>query len=197
MYKVSPSLLDSYRSVLGLTQFEKSPDELIEQIKGVKFTSHAMQFGTDVHEFIEKGESDKLFEEEKQQLIDFSNIFKFAVKEYKVRSQLTDEITLSLIADALTGNIGHEFKTSKNWYGPDYYTDSYQPRIYAHVYDLDCVVFHHFQYTSLEKRPVTFKYRSFMFYPYEGMDQDIINLAESFISWCISVGVDNYLKFNK
>lgn len=191
-YKVSPTLLDSYRSVRGQTKWEKSPGELINQIKGAFIPTEAMRFGTAIHKYIEDGESSELMKEEKQQLYPAYMRFEDAAKEQKIRSPLTDKIVVSMIADAVEGRVGHEFKTGASWYGVDTYTDSAQWKLYALSYDLDEVVYHHFQYGK--KRPVTFKYRTFNFYPYVGMRDEMIQLSEDFIDWAIKVGVDGHLK---
>lgn len=190
LYKVSPTLLDSFRSVQGKTCWQKEPEELIKQVKGIYEPSAAMIRGGSIHKYLETMDSD-LMEEEKIQLKDFAMQFIGASKELRLRVRLNNEIVMSVVIDALLGNIVHEYKTGGRFYGVDTFDNSLQWRMYLLAVDSPKVVYHHFEYT--DNRPMRFTYRTFCFYPYQDMKADIERCSYEFIDWCKTNNLEKFI----
>lgn len=190
MYKIKPSLLDSYR-IFKLEIFDKSLEDMIKQIKGEDEPSDAMSFGSEVHKYFELGECD-LQPEEINQLQIISSKIPQGINELKFRQEYNG-ILFSVVIDRIAGNEVHEFKTSKSFKGVDFYSESLQWQIYSMLTNCDKFTYHVLTYNDV--RPYKIKYHEpFSFYPYVGMTKNIFDWVYEFIDFCEYHNLIEYIK---
>jgi len=191
-------MVDDFR-IYQAGLFEKDPADLIASIKGERKPTYAMNIGTLIHAYFEKGtkeiDGDKLKPEEIAQLdLVKTQIGDAWIHELFFRELLTEDILISAKVDQVAGIIGSEIKTGGRFYGVDFYADSVQWKIYSEMLGLQRFDYFHIQYN--QKRPYTFKLSSFSFYRYPGMREEITRICQDFITWVDSNGLIKYLEFN-
>ena len=199
MYKVSPSLLDSF-DIVQKGIFDKPVEDLIASIKREFVPGPAMEFGTAVHEFIETGDMNLLHPNTAMQLIPFYEKHKGTAKEVKIRPEIFPGIKISMMADELHGVHIGEFKTGSRFYGHAFYDRSPQWKFYLMGFEARRMVYYHFLYRkpSVSAFPVKFPvlftgFKCFDYYPYKGMEQEMKNLCIEFIEFCKVHNLEQYI----
>jgi len=193
MYKVTPSLLDKFRTTrAGL--FDKPIEELISYIKGEFIPSPEMEFGTSIHRYFETGNEALLHEKEIEQLRPFYKIHSSFPKEIANKIELLPGIIVSSKADELIGHILHEFKTGQRFWGVNMYDSSIQWKVYCLLFESPKIVYHHFAYYKpIYQKWANFSYRRFSFYAYVSMERDIKDIIDDFIEFVKVQGLEKYI----
>jgi hypothetical protein len=190
MYKIKPTLIDSYR-VYKYEIFEKSLEDILKQIRGEYEPKEAMQLGTEIHRYFETGTAD-LMPEELQQLEGISAQIQPGINEVSILHTI-EGITFDIRVDRLSGLLLHEFKTGSHFHGVDFYDSSIQWKVYLLATGAEEMVYHIITYNSV--RPYKFKYHTpFSFYPYKNMEKEVMELAYEFIDFCRNHNVENYIR---
>jgi hypothetical protein len=189
MYKIKPSVLDSYR-IYKYEIFEKSLDDILKTIKGEYEPSSEMNLGSEIHKFFETGEAD-LMPEEIAQLQVFDATIPKGINELKFQQEI-DGILFSVVIDRIRGNEVIEFKTGSSFHGVEFYNDSVQWKIYLLCSECDKATYYNITYNKV--RPYQFKlHYPFSFYRYKTMQDEIIQLSHEFIEFCKLHDVENYI----
>jgi len=191
MYKIKPSLLDDF-GVYKSGKFEKPLEDVINKIKGVFIPTKQMAIGKIIHKYLETGKDAELEKEEIVQLSPLRNFNITCMNEVRFKSQLTNDIVISGVLDSLKGFMGIEYKTGARFWGVDLYESSVQWKLYCHALSLKQFNYIHIQIGGT-KHPYYFTIREFSFYPYREMRNDIINLANEFIEFCILNNLESYI----
>lgn len=197
MYKLKPSLLESFR-IYQSGIFDKPIEDIINSVKGIRKPTDKMNYGSLVHQYLEKGEDkiefqDKIYqlqELEKQQLSDI--MFDDIAKEVSFRFNLNNDILISGKIDGMIGNTGIEYKTSSYPLKIDFYDNSIQWKLYCKALNLQRFVYFHIQIIGT-KSPYRFIIKGFSFYPYLGINQDIENLCYEFIDFCKTNNLESFI----
>ena len=180
MLKIKPSQLDSYR-IFKLEIYDKSVEDMLKDIRGEFEPSPAMEFGSQVHKFLETGKAD-LDEYELSQLRTFDELIPKGINELKFQEEVNGYL-FSVVIDRIVGKEGIEFKTSKQFHGVDFYNNSLQWKIYSMLAGFDKFTYHIFTYNDV--RPYTIRYHSpFSFYSYKNMDREIFQWVDEFVDFC-------------
>lgn len=190
-YRLSPSKIDSFR-LFAIEKFSKTKEEFINDlVAGVEKTP-AMRFGSEVHKFIEVGESPELMDEEKQFLQPYYENWKHKTKEEWLEFELFDGCGILCRTDMIDGNMVEDLKVSGRFWGVDFYEQSVQWKVYLMGLGLPAFRYHIFQKRGT-KRPHSFKYHSFDFYAYTGMDKEVIHWAKGLIEFCEWNGITDVI----
>lgn len=194
MYKIKPSLLESYRLIRD-GEFEKDINEFHDQIKGIFKPTDKMQFGTLVHHYLETGNPEKgelkLFDKEVEQLHELRNESKAFMNEVRFTFNL-DCFLVSCAIDRVSGLMGEEIKTGSRYYGVDFYENSVQWKLYCMGLNLHIFKYTHIQYNSV--RPYNFNINRPEFFPYPGMYGEVLMLCHNFLEYCRLNELEKYIK---
>ena len=192
MYKVSPSMLESFR-VFKNEIYDTTVEQMIATIKGEFKTTPQMQFGTEVHKFFEDMSTSNLMLEELEQLAEIALLIPQGVNEVYQSIELHG-VRFNMIFDRMIGKELREFKVGSRFSGVDYFENSVQWKLYLLGSGCDKITYDVITHT--EARPVKFKYiQPFSFYPYTGMEDDVMDLVHEFIEFCVHHKVDNYIQY--
>lgn len=185
MWKIKPSQLESYR-LFKVDKFDKTKEQFIEDLTTLK-ESESMRFGSEIHKFLELGESDYFEDGEIEQLTGFRSLMPDGIHEVKFDHQIND-LYFSMVIDMVFGNQAHEYKTSSRFWGVDFFQDSIQWKAYLMASGLSSMTYHCITYYKGENginRPCKFTYhKPFTFYPYPEMQNDVLDLSYEFVDFC-------------
>lgn len=196
MYKLKPSLLESYR-IYKADIFNKELDELISEIKDERKPDYKMSFGSLIHRYLESGKTSisvdfKLKDEEISQLKPIYEINKTYLREVRFKYSLINDILISGIIDSVYGTQGIEYKTGNRFYGVDFYENSIQWKIYCDALNLNKFTYIHIQIKGTN-RPYLFEIRDFSFYYNQNMKNEILSISNEFIEFCKIQNIENYI----
>lgn len=189
MYKIKPSILESYR-IFKLEIFEKSLEDFIKGVKGERERSPEMDFGSKVHKYLEDFTEFDFMPEELEQLSEIKSQMPLGVAEVKSNYNLNG-VNFSFVIDLLSGIEVHEYKIGNFW-GVDSYDNSLQWKIYLLATGAKSATYHIISYNDV--RPYKFKYhKPFTFYPYPEMESDVMFYVNDFIEFCKIHGLESYI----
>lgn len=207
MYKISPSILESFR-VFKLEIYDTSVEDMINQIAGEFKPTPSMAFGTAVHQFLANPETvrviqgnnpnipqDFLYKEEVDQLKEIAKTIPQGINEI-FHSITLNGVRYNMYIDRMVGNFIREIKTASSFYGIDGYEASVQWKIYAlatgakRVY-YDVII-------KSTNRPYKLKrIDPFYFEPYQGMQEEIEYLTQNFIDFCKFYNIEEHIKIKE
>jgi hypothetical protein len=194
MWLIHPSRLESYRA-FKYDLYGTSTEDFLNQVKGVFVPSQAMKVGTAIHRILENpyGEYALDFEEsEVEQLKEISLQIPQGVSELYVKLVIGD-IQFNMSIDRMVGKQVHEIKTGKQFHGVESYESSVQWKLYVLGTGAQSATYHCITYG--EKKPVTFKYHHpFTFYPYRGMQKELLDLTNDFIEFYKYHKVESFIQ---
>ena len=200
MWKLSPSMLESYRA-FKYDLYGTTLEDYLQQIKGVFVPNEKMKFGSAIHKFLEEPDprsehAKTSFEgEEVDQLMLINELIPQGTGELYVSVEIED-IRYNMFIDRMVGRQVHEFKTGSQFSGVDAYDVSMQWRLYLLGTGGQSVTYHCITFSDCkpENRPVKFKYHNpFTFYPYKDMQRDVLQLSRDFIDFCIHHKVEEFI----
>lgn len=190
MYKISPSMLESFRA-FKLDLYDTSLEDFIKQVKGEFKATPQMSFGKEIHKFFEDGSPGTLEQPEIDQLTAIANVIPDGINEM-FHSQILNGIKFNMVFDRIIGREIHELKITGRFQGIDYYEASVQWKLYLLGSGCDKITYHIITHT--EARPCKFNYiKPFSFIPYKGMLNDVSELAADFIDFCKYYQIDSYI----
>lgn len=189
MYKIKPTVLDSYR-IYKDEIFDKSFDDLVKSIKGEVEQNESMLIGSEVHKYFETGKAN-LMEEELNQLKEISALLPLGSNEVKFQEE-TNGYLFSVVIDRMGGLVAHDFKVTKRFYGVDFYENSLQWKIYLLVSGCKKFTYHIIKRNDV--RPYNFQYlEPFSFYPYPNMESEIMEYCNEFVEFCKENNLEEYI----
>lgn len=211
--KFSPSKLEQFRKYLygEYNEFIQKED-VIKYLKGEIEWKAEMNVGSAIHAIIEHGPEkylkkdgmyhvkEKDFPQEEvfapdeiQPVLDYCAAHRSSVHEVPIKfsefNHRFHEIIMNMRIDGMHGVIIHEHKTSPKPYDLELYERSVQWRIYLMATEAKAVVYNHFQWKQLKNKPLQIIHTPFMFYPYKGMEDDVLSLINRFVQFCDLNGV--------
>lgn len=200
MLVLKPSLMENYR-IFKKGMFNKTEEEVINDIKGVRRYNAQMSIGSLIHGFLDNGETQlivdgKLYslrQEEIDQLEPLRRSLKLCTREMKFIEPLDDQIIISGRADSVYGLIGNEVKTGKRFYGYDFYENSIQWKLYCLQMNLQLFTYIHIQILTTYQ-PHKFEIQDFELFPYPGMREEVLSDCYDFIRFCEIHNLISYLK---
>lgn len=193
MYKISPSTLESYR-IFKYDLYGKSERQFIEELTSPFVETEAMRYGKLIHKYLEspKDAASEFVDEEREQLDAIRALIPAGVSEVYTRWEHRG-IRFNMQIDKLVGTQVHEFKTGKQFHGVDHYDASLQWKLYLLGTGAQSATYHCITYG--ETRPAKFKYNTpFTFFPYAGMDSEVVQYAEEFIEFCKHHGIAHIIE---
>lgn len=197
MYKVSPTLLDSYR--LYRDADFKTYDELVSGIKRIAGETTQMLLGRAFHKL---KEGFGLLLSDGNYSVDgfvFSGIIagdENLLSEMRTQYMLETRygsVQMNMVADGVRGRTITEYKTTQSTIDVVRYLDYYQWRCYLLGFESDKVIY---DITELQEKKgvwVAHDWQQVDFYPYQGIEADIRILAEDFISFCVGQNLSAYI----
>ena len=191
MYQLSPSKIDQFR-IYKDEVFALEKDGLIERLIGESEQTEAMKFGEDVHTFLETGEVGGLLTEEIKQLLPYREMWIDRIKEQWIDYELMDGVLCRMRVDMMHGMVIEDIKVSGRFWGVDYYEQSVQWKMY--LLATDCKKFTYRIFQKTKERPVKFTYHSFDFLAYQGMKDEVVDLAKGLIKFCQDNGIEDAIK---
>lgn len=220
MYRLSPTLLDTYR--LYRDEDWKPYEELVSAIKRTVAETPQMQLGKAFHRVMEHHPNcqeegglicvdgycfAKSIQPEEDKSINTE------IKALPVMQTNKGDCTISMVADGIVGNTIIEYKTTQDSIDAIRYQDYYQWRCYLWGFSAETVIYDIMQLTEREdfwgvgKRDCDDWQREnndsvwqakdrqrVKFYPYERMTEDIRLLAEDMIRFCQRQGLEEAIK---
>jgi hypothetical protein len=190
MVTLKPSLLENFR-IYKKGLFNKTLEETINDIKGVRRYNPAMSAGSLIHHYLDTGETSlvvdnktyNLYEEEIVQLSPLRVALKQCIREMKFREPLDGNIMISGRGDSVYGLIGNEVKTGKRFYGYEFYENSIQWKLYTLSLGLQVFTYIHIQILTTYQ-PHKFNIQDFDLYPFDGMKKEVLSECYEFIRFC-------------
>jgi hypothetical protein len=182
--------LEDYR-IFKYQIFHKEVEDVIAGIKREKKMTPQMTLGKLIHQYLETGNKEVIFEGKKYFLHDkeiealqpLYLALKNCTLELKFREQLTDDIMISGVADSVYGIIGNEVKTGKKFYGVDFYSNSVQWKLYSLCLNLRIFTYIHIEIAGTYP-PHSLTIQDLELFPYPGMKDEIISDCHEFIDFC-------------
>lgn len=198
-------------------------EDLIDQIKGTKVWKVSLNIGSSIHAAIEgdpklkmfdsqemlnyyvKDDKDKLalLHSEHEQIIDICEkhipYYKDIVYEQWLQYEIMDNVWINSRTDGLYLNTVDEFKSSGREKSVKHFEDSIQWKIYLHGTESEKINYHFFIYKQKQKnyvkqRPFELRYKHLEFYRYRGMEKDIKDAVNGFISFCDDNNLMSYIQ---
>jgi hypothetical protein len=203
MYKIKPSLLESWR-ILKDEIFEKDVTDFIKQIKGEFKPTKKMEMGTLIHSYLDDETTEmetesgilSLQDKEIDQLYEIKKKIGFWFSEVPNRFNISSDILISCIIDKLFCNKGAEIKTGIRFRGVDFYDKSLQWKCYSMGFNLDEFTYYHISILGTN-RPYNFILNQCTFYPYKEMERDVISESYHFIDWCKLNNLEKYITYGE
>ncbi len=217
MYKVTPSLLETYRKFYneeynGLITQEK----VIEAVKGLTPWTARMELGTAFHAIIEHGAEPFYDPDSDRYIVNADGLpspFVFQLSEIeeaiKYRNQYPDmthevmienytnvdgiDIMLRFKVDGLNGGVIHEHKTMKQFPSMDMFHRSLQWRCYLWGLNARQIQYNFFVYKDLKGKPITVSYFKHMIFTYPEIEQDLKKWIRQFLEFCDIHDILEYL----
>ena len=197
MYRLSPTMLDSYR--LYKTTNWKSYTDIVLTIKREVVETEPMKVGRAVHHIKEGLGTEKYG----MVLID-GYIFRGIEKEdkkYISELKITPKIQtpygnciISMVADAIYGNEIKEYKTTQSPIDIGRYMEYYQWRCYLWGFCAEKIIYEVMEINQCKDGIWKVKNtEKISLCPYIGMEEDIRLLVEDMIAFCHSQGLQNYI----
>lgn len=226
MFSITPSKLETFRKYIDGEWNEYFTKEMvIDQIRGTQKSSFQANFGTAVHEILEKGyqryfnekvglyivkvqvkgQSDQYFDFNPVELapvMEYVDTHTSAVNEIPLKFKIIVngvEVILSMKIDEMFGVGAGDHKTSDKEPKLDEYERSAQWKIYTLATEAKFFKYNHFQCRRLDrgKGDIEIILREFVFYPYPKMEEDIIKLIQRFIMFCENEDLMSYIQYKE
>ena len=194
MWRLSPSKLDSYLA-FKYDKYGTSLEDYLQQIRGVFEPTEAMKRGTAIHKVLEDPMTKDIFDllpEELEQIKEIGSMIPKGIVNEMFVGYTMEDIRYNMFVDRIVGRQVHDFKTGHRYSGVEAYDGSMQWRLY--LLGTGCTEFIYHVITYGETFPATFTYHNpFSFYPYKGMEREVLQVSRDFIEFCIHHHVEGFI----